>query len=47
MTLSVQEVYWRIPGRWKAEDLTKRINLIKDALDGRLPDIDPGKFTSI
>ncbi|XP_046687268.1 protein timeless homolog isoform X2 [Homalodisca vitripennis] len=36
-----QETYWRIPGRWKAADLTRRIGLIKDALEGTLPNVNP------
>lgn len=35
-------MYWRIPGRWKAQDLTERINIINDALEGKLPDDESG-----
>ncbi len=37
----VQERYWRIPGTWQANDLRKRIVLIKSGLENNATD---GKF---
>ena len=31
-----QEIYWRIPGHFSVQDLRKRVEVIAQALDGRM-----------